>query len=193
MSLAPFLAAILDHWRSPYSVCKRDDWHSHFVVTGERGSGHRKCALSEVTAAYSHGSKHNGGSGQGEKRIKKFGANAAPTMASSAMVHTGTQPGIDCELLSSIHCDLESVFLANRTFRPLHQPLLRLSQLLRPVLQHVLVFFDSRLDVGVQRHFLPVKLCQHPVIVDVTRGSHHMIFDLANECMLRSVDVGRRI
>ena len=70
MSLAPFLAAILDHWRSRYSVCKQDIYYSHFVVTGERGSSRRKPTLNEVTAAYSHGSKHDGGSAQGEKRIK---------------------------------------------------------------------------------------------------------------------------
>lgn len=69
MSLTPFLAAILDHWKGRHSVRVSSSSRSYFVVTSERGDGGRKCALNEATAAYSHASKHDGGP-EGEKRIK---------------------------------------------------------------------------------------------------------------------------
>ena len=71
MSLTPFLAAIFDHWRGRYSIRKSRNSGSHFIVTSERGSGRRKCALNEAATAYSHDSEHDGGSErEEEKRIK---------------------------------------------------------------------------------------------------------------------------
>ena len=43
-------------------VCKSKDPCSHFIVTGERGGGGRKCTLKVVTTTYCDDFKHDGGS-----------------------------------------------------------------------------------------------------------------------------------
>jgi hypothetical protein len=89
----------------------------------------------------------------------------------------------------SIRHSLELIFSANCTSRPLHQVSSRFSQFLRPVLQHGLVLINSCLDISIQQHFLSVKRCQCLTTVENTRGSHHMIFNLINECILSSMDL----